>query len=95
MGVSYNRLWKLMIDKRISKTELTHIAGISTNAMAKLGRDQDVRLAVLEKICSALDCKIEDIVEIQNDDKTSTTGRIDNRMLTLLISDEISGGAEQ
>lgn len=95
MGVSYNRLWKLMIDKRISKTELTHIAGISTNAMAKLGRDQDVRLAVLEKICSALDCKIEDIVEIQNDDKTSTTGRIDNRMLTLLISDEISGGAEK
>ena len=75
MGVSYNRLWKLMIDKRISKTELTHIAGISTNAMAKLGRDEDVRMAVLEKICSALDCKIEDIVEIQNDDKTTATGR--------------------
>lgn len=75
MGVSYNRLWKLMIDKRISKTELTHIAGISTNAMAKLGRDEDVRMAVLEKICTALDCKIEDIVEIQNDDKTSVTGR--------------------
>lgn len=37
MSVSYNRLWKLMIDKRISKTELTHMAGISTNAMAKLG----------------------------------------------------------
>ena len=70
MGVSYNRLWKLMIDKRISKTELTHIAGISTNAMAKLGRDEDVRMAVLEKICSALNCKIEDIVEIQNDDNT-------------------------
>ena len=75
MGVSYNRLWKLMIDKRISKTELTHIAGISTNAMAKLGRDEDVRMAVLEKICSALDCKIEDIVEIRNDDKTTATGR--------------------
>ncbi len=75
MGVSYNRLWKLMIDKRISKTELTHIAGISTNAMAKLGRDEDVRMAVLEKICSALDCKIEDIVEIQNDDRTIATGR--------------------
>lgn len=68
MSVSYNRLWKLMIDKRISKTELTHMAGISTNAMAKLGRDEDVRMAVLEKICSALNCKIEDIVEIQNDD---------------------------
>ena len=68
MGVSYNRLWKLMIDKRIRKTELTHIAGISTNAMAKLGRDEDVRMGVLEKICSALDCKIEDIVEVVNED---------------------------
>ena len=68
MSVRYNRLWKLMIDKRISKTELTHMAGISTNAMAKLGRDEDVRMAVLEKICSALNCKIEEIVEIQNDD---------------------------
>ena len=68
MSVSYNRLWKLMIDKRISKTELTHMARISTNAMAKLGRDEDVRMAVLEKICSALNCKIEEIVEIQNDD---------------------------
>lgn len=68
MSVSYNRLWKLMIDKRISKTEMTHMAGISTNAMAKLGRDEDVRMAVLEKICSALNCKIEEIVEIQNDD---------------------------
>ncbi len=68
MSVSYNRLWKLMIDKRISKTELTHMAGISTNAMAKLGRDEDVRMAVLEKICSALNCKIEEIIEIQNDD---------------------------
>jgi len=68
MSVSYNGLWKLMIDKRISKTELTHMAGISTNAMAKLGRDEDVRMAVLEKICSALNCKIEEIVEIQNDD---------------------------
>jgi putative transcriptional regulator len=67
VSVSYNRLWKLMIDKRISKTDLTHMAGISTNAMAKLGRDEDVRMAVLEKICSALNCKIEDIVEIQND----------------------------
>ena len=66
MSVSYNRLWKLMIDKRISKTELTHMAGISTNAMAKLGRDEDVRMAVLEKICSALNCRIEEIAEIQN-----------------------------
>ena len=52
-----------MIDKKLSKTELTHIAGISTNAMAKLGRDEDVRVNILEKICIALDCNVEDIVE--------------------------------
>ncbi|MBR6861452.1 MAG: helix-turn-helix domain-containing protein [Acidaminococcaceae bacterium] len=63
MAVSYNKLWKLMIDKKLSKTELTHIAGISTNAMAKLGRDEDVRVNILEKICIALDCNVEDIVE--------------------------------
>ena len=57
------------VAKRISKTELTHMAGISTNAMAKLGRDEDVRMVVLEKICAALNCKIEDIVEIQNGDR--------------------------
>ena len=63
MPVSYKKLWKLMIDKSISKTELTHLAGISTNAMAKLGRNEDVRVNVLEKLCTTLDCKLDDIVE--------------------------------
>lgn len=64
MAVSYNKLWKLMIDKKLTKTELTHLAGISTNAMAKLGKDEDVRINILEKICVALDCKFDDIVDI-------------------------------
>ena len=64
MAVSYNKLWKMMIDKKISKTEMTHLAGISTNAMAKLGRDEDVRVNILEKLCLALDCKLDDIIEI-------------------------------
>ena len=64
MAVSYNKLWKLMIDKKLTKTELTHLAGISTNAMAKLGKDEDVRVNILEKICVALDCKFDDIVDI-------------------------------
>lgn len=64
MAVSYNKLWKMMIDKKISKTEMTHLAGISTNAMAKLGRDEDVRVNILEKLCLVLDCKLDDIVEI-------------------------------
>ena len=63
MPMNYNKLWKLMIDKNLSKTELTHLAGISTNAMAKLGRNEDVRVNVLEKLCTSLDCKLDDIVE--------------------------------
>lgn len=67
MAVSYNKLWKLMIDKKLNKTELTHLAGISTNAMAKLGRDEDIRVNVLEKICTSLGCKFDDILEIVPD----------------------------
>lgn len=70
MAISYNKLWKLMIDKKLSKTELTEKAKISTNAMAKLGRDEDVRLNILEKVCTTLECKLDDIVEfIPDDDK--------------------------
>ena len=80
MAVNYNKLWKLMIDKSINKTELTHLAGISTNAMAKLGRNEDVRVNVLEKLCTTLDCKLDDIVEFVSDseitsEKEKTTGR--------------------
>ncbi len=64
MAVSYNRLWKLLIDKKINKTQLCQQAKISTNAMAKLGKDEDVRVEVLVKICTALNCRIEDIMEI-------------------------------
>ena len=67
MGVSYNKLWKMLIDKNISKTELTHLAGITTNAMAKLGRNEDVRVKTLEKLCTSLDWKLEDIVEFVPD----------------------------
>ena len=62
---SYNKLWKLMIDKKINKTQLCKAAGITTNAMAKLGRDESVPLETLEKICVVLDCKIDDIVELE------------------------------
>ena len=71
VGVSYNKLWKMRIDKHIAKTELTHLAGISTNAMAKLGRDEDVRVRVLEKLCTSLDCKLDDIVEFVPDSDTN------------------------
>ena len=64
MAVSYNKLWKLLIDRKMTKTQLCKEANISTNAMAKLGRDEDVRVEVLIKICSALGCTVDDIMEI-------------------------------
>lgn len=67
MSVNYNKLWKLMIDKSINKTQLCEKAKISTNAMAKLGRNEDVRVEVLSRICQELDCTMDDIVEVVAD----------------------------
>ncbi len=64
MSVSYNKLWKLLIDKNMSKTQLIKEAKISTNAMAKLGKNEDVRVEILIKICLVLGCSLDDIVEI-------------------------------
>ena len=64
MRVSYNKLWKLMIDKNINKTRLREEAGISSNAMSKLGRNESVRVDVLVKICNHLGCTMDDIMEI-------------------------------
>ena len=64
MAVSYTKLWKLLIDKNMSKTQLIKAAKISTNAMAKLGKNEDVRVEVLVKICSELNCSMDDIMEI-------------------------------
>lgn len=75
MSVNYKKLWKLMIDKNLSKTELTHLAGISTNAMAKLGRNEDVRVNVLEKLCTSLDCKLDDIVEFKLNRRSNLKGK--------------------
>ncbi len=68
MARSYNKLWKLMIDKKINKTQLCKAAGITTNAMAKLGRDESVPLETLEKICTVLNCSIDEIVDIETAD---------------------------
>ena len=63
MAVNYKKLWKLLIDKDLNKTQLKEKAGISTNAVAKLGKNESVSLSTLEKICFSLNCRIEDIVE--------------------------------
>ena len=64
MAICYNKLWKLMIDKNINKTQLCEKAGITTNAMAKLGKNETVQVEILSKIFKVLDCNVEDIMEV-------------------------------
>lgn len=65
MTVNYDKLWVILKEREMLKTDLIRAAKISTNAMAKLGKNEDVRIGVLVKICETLDCKLEDIVEIE------------------------------
>lgn len=64
MAVNYNKLWKQLIDKKMNKTQLRAAAHISTNAVAKLGRNESVSVETLEKICRALKCDVGEIMEI-------------------------------
>ena len=71
MAVSYNKLWKMLIDKEMSRTQMRLKAGISTKALAKLGKNESVNIDILIKICVALECDINDIMEIV-DNKSAT-----------------------
>lgn len=71
-AVSYNKLWKLLIDKNLSKTEMRKMAGVSTNVIAKLGRGESVSMDTLTKICVALNCDISDIVEMSTNKEEQT-----------------------
>lgn len=64
MMVSYNKLWKLLIDKNMKKKDLGEAANISANTLAKMGKNEQVSMDVLIRICKALQCDIGDIVEI-------------------------------
>ena len=64
MAASYKKLWKLLIDKEMKKEDLRKAAGITTTAMAKLGRNETVHMDILLKICKVLECDISDIMEI-------------------------------
>ena len=63
MAISYNKLWKLLVDKKMSKADLRKAAGVAPNTMTRLRRDEEVTLAVLHKICKALNADIGDIME--------------------------------
>lgn len=65
MAMNYNKLWKLLIDRNLMKKDLREMAGISTNAVAKMVKGGDVSTQILCKICVALDCKLEEIVEFE------------------------------
>lgn len=65
MPVCYNKLWKLLIDKGLNKTQLRERTGISTSAFARLGKNQPVSMETLERICKELSCDIADIVEFK------------------------------
>jgi len=67
MGVSYKKLWKVLIDRDMKKRDLCEIAGISTTSVAKLGKGENVNTDILVKICKALNCELSDIMELNYD----------------------------
>lgn len=81
MCISYNKLWKLLIDKEMSKMELKDAAGISAASIAKLEKDGNITTDVLLKICEALDCHIEDILETI-DEPAKDTNKNNKRPMT-------------
>lgn len=68
MAVSYNKLWKLLIDKKMSKAEMRRAAGISPNTLTKLNRDEEVTMTIINKICAALQVDIGEVMEFIPDE---------------------------
>ena len=78
MKVSYKKLWKLLIDKDMNKTDLRHVTGLSTSTIAKMTRGDDITTAVLTRICEALKCNVGDIVDfIPEDTDEARSERVD------------------
>ncbi|MCC8014033.1 MAG: helix-turn-helix transcriptional regulator [Eubacterium sp.] len=67
MRISYNKLWKMLIDKEMQKRDLQEKAGISSASIAKLGKGANITTDVLLKVCEAMDCNLEDIMETKKD----------------------------
>ncbi|MBO5435962.1 DNA (cytosine-5-)-methyltransferase [bacterium] len=75
MAVTYNKLWKLLIDKNMNKTDLKKAAGISFNVMARMGKNEAISFDSIEKICIALDCNIGDILDINTENENESPKR--------------------
>ena len=67
--ISYNKLWKLLIDRGLKRTDLKDMCGISSASIAKLGKNENLTTTVLTKICTGLQCDVSDIMEIVDDEK--------------------------
>jgi DNA (cytosine-5)-methyltransferase 1 len=77
MALSYNKLWKLLIDRKMKRTQLREVAGISTNVIARMGKDERISLESLEQICKTLNCDIGDIMEVVPDGQENTMPKKD------------------
>jgi len=64
MAISYNRLWKLLIDRKMKKKDLVEMAGVSWSTIVKMGRDEHVSTDIVVKICAALECDVDEVMEI-------------------------------
>ena len=71
MAISYNKLWKLLIDKGMTKTQMRLQADISTTTLAKLGKNETVSMDILLKICKLLDCNVGDIMDVINEEASN------------------------
>ena len=67
MGFSYDKLWKLLIDKKMNKEELRKRIGMSSTTLARMGRDENISLEVISRICKELECDIGDILSYKDD----------------------------
>ena len=68
MSVSYNRLWKQLIDKNMKRIEMQHLTGISGNILARMGKNQYVSMETIEKICKKLNCTVDEMMEFTDDE---------------------------
>ncbi len=76
MGVSYNRLWKMLIDKNMKRIEMQYLTGISGNILARMGKNQYVSMETIEKICKKLDCTVDEMMEFIDDEQQEQTCQI-------------------
>ena len=88
MYISYDRLWKLLIDRHLKKTDLIDLCGISSRTLGKLSKNENVNSDTLLRICEALQCDLFDIMELKNDEAQMSFFEVFDREKTLVSSDE-------